>query len=188
MTSSNKVSRRTVLGSIAAAAGGLSVFTSAAQARRLQHDLAQANRPPGGVEVREDVMVEMRDGTELAADVYLPDRPGQSEESEGQPGGPFPTLIVRTPYDKSIYGGPGSSSPATASPSSHRMSVGRARRRGTSIPTEARATRRPVTATIPSSGRPTSRGRTAAWVRSASRTWRRPSGPSPAPTKSSRRA
>jgi len=107
MTSNGKVSRRTVLGSIAAAAGGLSVFTAAAQAERLQRDLAQANRPHGGVEVREDVMVEMRDETELAADVYLPDRPGQSEESEGQPGGPFPTLVVRTPYGKSIYGGSG---------------------------------------------------------------------------------
>jgi putative CocE/NonD family hydrolase len=41
-------------------------------------------------EVRSDVMVEMRDGVSLATDVFLP--------SEGD--GPYPTLVNRTPYDK----------------------------------------------------------------------------------------
>jgi len=103
----NTVPRRTVLGSIAATAGGLSVFTSAGQAERIQRDLAQTEGPPGGVEMREDVMVEMRDGTELASDIYLPDGAGESENSEGRFGGPFPTLVIRTPYGKSIYGGSG---------------------------------------------------------------------------------
>ncbi|MCH8207235.1 MAG: hypothetical protein IH956_09570, partial [Chloroflexi bacterium] len=31
----------------------------------------------------------MKDGTELATDVYLPTE-----------GGPFPTIVTRTPYDK----------------------------------------------------------------------------------------
>ena len=44
---------------------------------------------PLAVEVQHNVMVPMRDGVNLAADVYLPDGPG-----------PFPVLLVRTPYDK----------------------------------------------------------------------------------------
>ncbi len=39
--------------------------------------------------VERDVIVPMRDGTKLRADVYLP---------QGE--GPFPTLLERTPYDK----------------------------------------------------------------------------------------
>jgi hypothetical protein len=38
------------------------------------------------------VVVPMRDGAELAADLYLP---------EGD--GPWPTILVQTPYDKSLY-------------------------------------------------------------------------------------
>src|SRR3954471_6949470 len=37
-----------------------------------------------------EVMVQMRDGVHLATDVYLPDGDG-----------PFPAVLVRTPYDKS---------------------------------------------------------------------------------------
>jgi putative CocE/NonD family hydrolase len=47
------------------------------------------------VHVAEDVAVEMRDGTVLAADVY---RPGAGSESGVDAGAP--TLVARTPYDK----------------------------------------------------------------------------------------
>ena len=40
------------------------------------------------VPVVEQVMAPMRDGTRLATDVYLPDRSG----------GPWPALLLRTPY------------------------------------------------------------------------------------------
>ena len=43
--------------------------------------------------VEKDVMVAMRDGVELATDVYRP-----------AVGGPFPTLVERIPYNKEIYG------------------------------------------------------------------------------------
>ena len=45
-----------------------------------------------------NLMVPMRDGVRLATDIYLPAR-----GSEPLPG-PFPTLLVRTPYDKSSTG------------------------------------------------------------------------------------
>ncbi len=47
-------------------------------------------------EVQRNVMVPMRDDIKLAADIYFPSKPG-----------PFPVLLVRTPYDKknNQYGG-----------------------------------------------------------------------------------
>src|SRR5947207_798972 len=47
-----------------------------------------------GVAVRKNVMIAMRDGAWLAADVYLPARDG--EPVPGQ----WPTLLIRTPYNK----------------------------------------------------------------------------------------
>ena len=44
--------------------------------------------------VETDVMIPMRDGVRLAADVYRPARDGKPVE------GRFPTLLTRTPYDK----------------------------------------------------------------------------------------
>ena len=44
--------------------------------------------------VMKDVMVAMRDGVKLATDIYLPD-------GEPSPKGPFPAILIRTPYDKS---------------------------------------------------------------------------------------
>lgn len=43
-----------------------------------------------GVNRRIDVRIPMRDGVKVSADIYLPDAPG-----------PFPTVLVRTPYDNS---------------------------------------------------------------------------------------
>ena len=48
-----------------------------------------AAQQTGDVQVQHDVMVAMRDGIRLATDVYLP--PGD---------GPFPAVLVRTPYNK----------------------------------------------------------------------------------------
>lgn len=42
----------------------------------------------GGVRMEFDTRIKMRDGIELSADVYRPDRPGK-----------FPVILVRTPYD-----------------------------------------------------------------------------------------
>ncbi len=61
--------------------------------------LAQAPKvtvqePEFEVGVEKDVIIPMRDGTELAADVYRPAREGKPVE------GKFPTLLTRTPYNK----------------------------------------------------------------------------------------
>jgi len=50
--------------------------------------------PCHGIVVAKDVMVPMRDGTRLATDLYRPAAEG--EPVEGQ----FPTILCRTPYDK----------------------------------------------------------------------------------------
>ncbi|MBT2689254.1 CocE/NonD family hydrolase [Bacillus sp. ISL-47] len=47
-----------------------------------------------------DVMVEMRDGVKLSTDLYLPAPTSKKEEKQG-----FPTLVLRTPYNKDTYGG-----------------------------------------------------------------------------------
>src|SRR5206468_1186208 len=48
-----------------------------------------------GINLARDVMVPMRDGTRLATDLYRPAGP------DGEPlPGPFPTILCRTPYDK----------------------------------------------------------------------------------------
>ena len=44
---------------------------------------------PAGVKVETNVLVPMRDGVRLAADIYRPDREGK-----------FPVLLSRTPYNK----------------------------------------------------------------------------------------
>ena len=50
--------------------------------------------PQHEVVVRKNVMIPVRDGTRLAADVYLPAKDGQPLE------GRFPTILSRTPYNK----------------------------------------------------------------------------------------
>lgn len=52
--------------------------------------------PIEDVTVMDNVDVEMRDGTELSTDIYLPDPPGQSEKAMDE----YPTLVTRTPYNK----------------------------------------------------------------------------------------
>jgi uncharacterized protein len=52
------------------------------------------NTPPHDVLIAPDIRVPMRDGVRLATDLYLPAREGQALP------GPWPALLVRTPYDK----------------------------------------------------------------------------------------
>ena len=47
-----------------------------------------------GFRVERDVMIPMRDGVRLAANIYYPTRRAP----------PFPTVLVRTPYDKTSFG------------------------------------------------------------------------------------
>ncbi len=54
---------------------------------------AKLSQPTSEFTMEEDVKVPMGDGVELAADVYRP---------EGE--GPFPTILVRTPYDRANEG------------------------------------------------------------------------------------
>ena len=46
------------------------------------------------VEISKNVMIPMRDGVQLAADIYRPSHRGQTAE------GKFPVILERTPYDK----------------------------------------------------------------------------------------
>lgn len=54
-----------------------------------------------GVSVEKDIAIRVRDGTKLAADLYRPARGDRPAE------GRFPTLLTRTPYDKSGSAGEG---------------------------------------------------------------------------------
>lgn len=108
MDNIGEMSRRQLLGTITASAAGIPFITGSARSDRIKRDLEQADSPPiEDVRVEEDVMVPMRDGTKLATDIYLPDLPGQSEESQGRSGDPYPTLVIRTPYNKANYAGSG---------------------------------------------------------------------------------
>ena len=49
---------------------------------------------PVQVRIRRNVMMPARDGVRLATDIYLPD-------GEPSPPGPFPAILIRTPYNKS---------------------------------------------------------------------------------------
>jgi hypothetical protein len=57
--------------------------------------LALAAETPYGVTVQTDVMVPMRDGVRLATDVYLPTKDGATLAER------LPTILMRTPYNKS---------------------------------------------------------------------------------------
>ena len=69
--------------------------------------LVLAQVPPGrrpaeyGVTVEKNVMIPVRDGIRLAADIYRPARDGKAAP------GRFPALLTRTPYDKGGAAGEG---------------------------------------------------------------------------------
>ena len=52
------------------------------------------SKPEYGVVIAKDLMVPMRDGVRLAADVYRPALGGEAMSGE------FPTILQRTIYDK----------------------------------------------------------------------------------------
>ncbi len=56
---------------------------------------AKPSTPQYEVDLTENVMVTARDGVQLATDIYLPARNGQTTDA------PLPVLIHRTPYNKS---------------------------------------------------------------------------------------
>ena len=68
----------------------VSLFTGVSLMVGPRPAMAQANTTSPGVQVQTNVLVPMRDGVRLAADIYLPD---------DHPG-PFPVLLTRTPYNK----------------------------------------------------------------------------------------
>lgn len=101
------VSRRKLLGTVATAGVGVPFVSAQTRARRLQRDIAQLDSPPEtDVTTKSNRMVEMRDGTVLATDIYLPEAPGKADESEASTTS-YPTLVIRTPYDKTIYASAG---------------------------------------------------------------------------------
>ena len=59
-------------------------------------DVAQADIVQ--VRLRKNVMMPARDGVRLATDIYLPD-------GEPAPSGPFPAILIRTPYNKAGVAG-----------------------------------------------------------------------------------
>jgi putative CocE/NonD family hydrolase len=58
----------------------------------------QSSNPPPNVAVQKNVMIPMRDGVHLAADVYLPAKNGVAIP------GRYPTILSRTPYNKEAPG------------------------------------------------------------------------------------
>jgi len=55
---------------------------------------SDSSQPTCGINLSKDVMVPMRDGIRLATDIF---RPARDNETLA---GPFPTVLCRTPYDK----------------------------------------------------------------------------------------
>jgi predicted acyl esterase len=55
----------------------------------MREKLAAFEAASKNIVVEKNLMVPMRDGVQLSADVYRPTK-----------GGPFPVLLARTPYDK----------------------------------------------------------------------------------------
>ena len=97
-----------------------------------------------GVIVEKNVMIPVRDGVRLAADIYRPARDGKPAA------GRFPALLTRTPYDKRARRARASTTPSEATSSSPTTCAGGTPARGPGR--LASTTRR--TATTSSSGSP----------------------------------
>lgn len=82
----------------------LLLLLSLCLAQRAQQPPAQQQQPPPPlaippeVAVQKNVMISMRDGVRLAADVYVPAKQGIAVA------GKYPTILERTPYDKTGRG------------------------------------------------------------------------------------
>ena len=79
---------------------GLTLITGLALALPPALSAADAESATGDVVLQSDVMVPMRDGIQLATDVYLPAQGGKVRS------GRFPVLLMRTPYNKEVRAGP----------------------------------------------------------------------------------
>jgi uncharacterized protein len=90
---------RTITPLVLVLAGLVSLLGPAARNVHGQPPRVGARTPEFGVVVAQNVMISMRDGIHLAADIYRPAHDGKLAP------GRFPTLLTRTPYDK---GGAGS--------------------------------------------------------------------------------
>lgn len=87
-----KLSRRGYLKGLTAAGIGAMLLPS-------QPSFVRAKEQDENVDLQENVEAEMRDGRVLATDVYQPSGAGQGDS--------FPTLVIRTPYNKEVYDGVG---------------------------------------------------------------------------------
>ena len=120
------------------------------------------------LQIETNVAVPMRDGTILYADLYRPEGPG-----------PYPVLLQRTPYDKTML------------LSFNMLDSLKAAKRGYAVVIQTRADATPprvsstpsgttsMTATTPSSGPPPNLGRSARWGCMAAPTSAPPSGKRP---------
>ncbi|HEX3449062.1 MAG TPA: CocE/NonD family hydrolase [Isosphaeraceae bacterium] len=82
-------------------AGFLPLIEPSIRAVRAQSPRVGTRAPEFGVVVEKNVMVSMRDGVHLAADIYRPARDGNVAPAR------FPTLLTRTPYNKDGAGAEG---------------------------------------------------------------------------------
>jgi len=78
----------------------MATFLSARSAHAARNSEITDDPPVQNVRVEKNVMISMRDGKKMATDIYLPDLPGNSEQSAD----PWPTLLCRTPYNKEFFG------------------------------------------------------------------------------------
>ena len=88
-------SLRLTLSAVVALLAGLTLCLHPALAAEAQPDATAGN-----VALQSDVMVPMRDGIELATDIYLPAQGGKAR------GVRFPALLMRTPYNKEVRATP----------------------------------------------------------------------------------
>ncbi len=82
-------------------AGLLPLLGPGSRPVRAEPPRVSARPPEFGVVVEKNVMIPMRDGVRLAADIYRPARDGKPAP------GRFPALLTRTPYNKDGAGGEG---------------------------------------------------------------------------------
>lgn len=97
---SNHTISATRRGFLGISAGALGAMLSIQSAQAAENSQITDNAPVEDVRVEKNVMVPMRDGTKMATDIYLPDLPGNSEQSAD----PWSTLLCRTPYNKEYFG------------------------------------------------------------------------------------
>ena len=86
---------------------------------RAQGPKTNSRAPEFEVVVEKNVMIPMRDGVRLAADIFRPARDGKPAP------GRFPTLLTRTPYDKDGAAATAATTPSAAMSPSPTTCAGR---------------------------------------------------------------